>query len=59
MGRKEWPLERSPMPLETSKPGIFVAGDIRAGSTKRVAAAVGDGGMSVTNLHMYLRSNAG
>lgn len=47
--------ERMPLLLETSKPGIFAAGDVRSGSTKRVAFAVGDGGMSVTNVHMYLR----
>jgi thioredoxin reductase (NADPH) len=45
---------RKPMPLETSKAGIFAAGDIRSGSTKRVAFAVGDGSLSITNLHQYL-----
>lgn len=40
-----WPLERSPLPLETSRVGLFAAGDVRHGSTKRVAAAVGEGSM--------------
>jgi thioredoxin reductase (NADPH) len=42
-----WPLDRDPLALETSRPGIFAAGDLRHGSTKRVAAAVGEGAMSV------------
>jgi thioredoxin reductase (NADPH) len=40
-----WPLERDPLPLETSRVGLFAAGDVRRGSTKRVAAAVGEGSM--------------
>jgi thioredoxin reductase (NADPH) len=40
-----WPLERDPFPLETSRVGLFAAGDVRHGSTKRVAAAVGEGSM--------------
>jgi thioredoxin reductase (NADPH) len=40
-----WPLERDPLPLETSRVGLFAAGDVRHGSTKRVATAVGEGGM--------------
>jgi thioredoxin reductase (NADPH) len=40
-----WPLERDPLPLETSRVGLFAAGDVRHGSTKRVAAAVGEGSM--------------
>ena len=40
-----WPLERDPLPLETSRVGLFAAGDVRHGSTKRVAAAVGEGAM--------------
>jgi thioredoxin reductase (NADPH) len=40
-----WPLERNPLPLETSRVGVFAAGDVRHGSTKRVAAAVGEGSM--------------
>jgi thioredoxin reductase (NADPH) len=49
-----WPLEREPLFLESSQPGLFVAGDIRAGSTKRVASAVGEGAMAVTLVHRYL-----
>jgi thioredoxin reductase (NADPH) len=40
-----WPLDRHPLPLETSRVGLFAAGDVRSGSTKRVAAAVGEGSM--------------
>jgi thioredoxin reductase (NADPH) len=43
--RECWPLERDPLPLETSRVGLFAAGDVRSGSTKRVAAAVGEGSM--------------
>jgi thioredoxin reductase (NADPH) len=43
--RECWPLERDPLPLETSRVGLFAAGDVRHGSTKRVAAAVGEGSM--------------
>jgi thioredoxin reductase (NADPH) len=42
-----WPLERDPLALETCIPGVFAAGDVRHGSTKRVAGAVGDGAMAV------------
>ena len=47
---------RSPGPLETSWPGIFAAGDVRSGSVKRCAAAVGEGGMAVEGVHEVLRS---
>jgi len=40
-----WPLDRDPLPLETSRVGLFAPGDVRHGSTKRVAAAVGEGSM--------------
>ena len=43
-----WPLDRDPLALETSVPGLFAAGDVRHGSTKRVAGAVGEGAMAVT-----------
>jgi thioredoxin reductase (NADPH) len=43
-----WPLDRDPLALETSLPGLFAAGDVRHGSTKRVAGAVGEGAMAVT-----------
>ena len=44
----DWPLDRDPLALETSVPGLFAAGDVRHGSTKRVAGAVGEGAMAVT-----------
>jgi thioredoxin reductase (NADPH) len=44
--RMNWPLERDPLPLETSRPGLFALGDVRSGSTKRVAGAIGDGAMA-------------
>lgn len=50
----EWPLERAPYALEASVPGVFVAGDIRHGSVKRVAAAVGEGATAVAQVHSYL-----
>ena len=50
-----WMLERDPFPLETSVPGVFVAGDTRLHSMKRVASAVGEGAMSVGLVHAYLR----
>lgn len=50
----DWPLERDPLTLETSLPGVFAAGDVRHGSTKRVAGAVGDGAMAVALAHIRL-----
>ena len=49
-----WPLERSPLPLETSLPGVFAAGDVRARSVKRVASAAGSGALAVSDVHTYL-----
>jgi thioredoxin reductase (NADPH) len=49
-----WPLPREPYLLETSVPGVFVAGDVRARSIKRVASAVGEGSMAVSLIHQYL-----
>jgi thioredoxin reductase (NADPH) len=49
-----WPLERDPYLLETSVPGVFVAGDVRHRSIKRVASAVGEGSMAVQFIHQYL-----
>jgi thioredoxin reductase (NADPH) len=49
-----WPLRRDPQVLETSVPGVFVAGDVRARSIKRVASAVGEGSMAVSLIHEYL-----
>jgi thioredoxin reductase (NADPH) len=49
-----WPMRRDPYVLETSVPGVFVAGDVRARSIKRVASAVGEGSMAVSLIHEYL-----
>ena len=49
-----WPLSREPFLLETTVPGVFVAGDVRARSIKRVASAVGEGSMAVSLIHQYL-----
>lgn len=49
-----WTADREPFYLETSRPGIFAAGDVRLGSTKRVASAVGEGAMAVQFIHEYL-----
>jgi thioredoxin reductase (NADPH) len=49
-----WPLDRDPYHLEASVPGVFVAGDVRADSVKRVASAVGEGAMAVTLVHRFL-----
>lgn len=52
-GSGRWPLDRSPMLLETSMPGVFAAGDVRHGGVKRVASAVGEGSIAVQLLHGY------
>lgn len=49
-----WPLGRPPMLLETSVPGVFAVGDVRHGSVKRVAAAVGEGSVAIGSVHAYL-----
>jgi len=49
-----WPLDRPPYYLETNVPGVFAAGDVRHGSVKRCASAVGEGAMAVTFVHRYL-----
>jgi thioredoxin reductase (NADPH) len=51
---KGWALDRDPYLLETSVPGIFVAGDVRYGSVKRVASGVGEGSVCVQFVHRYL-----
>ncbi len=51
-----WPLDRAPVPLETSMPGVFAAGDARYRSIKRVASAVGDGATAVRMAQEYLAS---
>jgi thioredoxin reductase (NADPH) len=55
--REKWPLDREPYYLETSQPGLFAAGDVRHGSVKRFAAAVGDGAMAVTFAYRYLSNH--
>jgi thioredoxin reductase (NADPH) len=50
---KSWDKQRDPFLLEGSVPGIFAAGDVRAGSTKRVASAVGEGSAAVSMVHRY------
>ncbi len=54
-----WPLNRPPLHLETSLPGVFAAGDVRYGSVKRVASAVGEGANAVQLLHQYLAESEG
>jgi thioredoxin reductase (NADPH) len=49
-----WPLRRPPLLFETSRPGVFAVGDVRAGSVKRVAAAVGEGSVCVQLVHRVL-----
>lgn len=49
-----WPLDRAPFLLETNLPGVFAVGDVRAGSVKRVASGVGEGGVAVQFIHRYL-----
>ena len=51
-----WPLERDPFMFETSIPGVFAAGDVRAGANRRVAAAVGEGSAAIYSVHRYLRT---
>jgi thioredoxin reductase (NADPH) len=53
-----WPLERPPLFLESSRPGLFVAGDVRHGSIRRVASAVGEGAMAVALIHQHLSTPA-
>jgi thioredoxin reductase (NADPH) len=54
----EWPLQRPPLRLETSHPGVFAVGDVRSGSVKRVAAAVGEGSSAVQLIHLFLAEQA-
>jgi thioredoxin reductase (NADPH) len=51
-----WTLKRQPFLLETSRPGVFAAGDVRSGSVKRVASAVGEGSMAVQFVHEFLKA---
>ena len=57
-GAGAWPLSRAPLFLETSVPGVFAAGDVRHGTPKRVASAVGEGAMAVQLVHRYLAEYA-
>jgi thioredoxin reductase (NADPH) len=57
-GLGAWPLERSPLMFETSMPGVFAAGDVRYGSVKRVASAVGAGAIAIQSIHEYLGATA-
>ena len=50
----QWPLERLPYLLETSRPGVFAVGDVRCGNIKRVASAVGEGSIAVSFVHRVL-----
>jgi thioredoxin reductase (NADPH) len=52
-----WPLRRPPMLLESSLPGVFAVGDVRCGSVKRVASAVGEGSVAIRLIHDYLRGD--
>lgn len=54
-----WPLHREPLPLETNLPGVFAAGDVRCGSVKRCAAAIGEGSMAVALVHRRLADVGG
>ena len=54
-----WPLSRQPLPLETNLPGIFAAGDVRSGSIKRCAAAIGEGSMALALVHQRLAETGG
>jgi thioredoxin reductase (NADPH) len=51
---ESWVLDRKPYPMETNLPGVFAAGDVRAGSIKRCASAVGEGAWTVASVHRYL-----
>ncbi len=55
--KKSWKLGREPFLLETCSPGIFAAGDVRAGAMNRVASAVGEGAMAIKFVHEYLAEN--
>ncbi len=57
-GGRRWHPARRPLPLETSLPGVFAAGDVRRGSVKRVASAVGEGAATIPLVHRHLRATA-
>ncbi|MGH8826481.1 MAG: FAD-dependent oxidoreductase, partial [Jiangellaceae bacterium] len=54
-----WPLERKPYPFESTVPGLFAVGDVRHGSVKRVASAVGEGSVVVAQLHEFFKVSHG
>ena len=54
LAASRWPLRRPPLLFETSQPGVFAVGDVRAGSVKRVAAAVGEGSVCIQLVHKVL-----
>jgi thioredoxin reductase (NADPH) len=54
LAKAMWPVKRPPFLLETSLPGVFAVGDIRGGSIKRVASAVGEGSIAVSFVHQVL-----
>jgi thioredoxin reductase (NADPH) len=54
--RGGWKLQREPYMMETNVPGVFAVGDVRHGSVKRVASAVGEGAIGVSQVHRYLRT---
>ncbi|MGH7685765.1 MAG: NAD(P)/FAD-dependent oxidoreductase [Candidatus Dormibacteria bacterium] len=58
LGERWKALERTPLPFETSQPGLFAVGDVRSGSMKRVASAVGEGSAAVRSVHQYLSLRA-
>jgi thioredoxin reductase (NADPH) len=55
MSTAHWPLARPPYLLETSLPGVLAVGDVRAGSVKRVASAIGEGSISISFVHQLLK----
>jgi thioredoxin reductase (NADPH) len=55
---RAWPLDRRPMPYETALPGVFAVGDVRSGSLKRVASAVGEGSVVVSQVLRYVAEDA-
>jgi len=54
LAASRWPLRRHPLLFETNQPGVFAVGDVRAGSVKRVAAAVGEGSVCIQLVHKML-----
>ena len=57
-GRRAWPYDEPPQPLETSVQGLFAVGDVRRGSVKRVASAVGEGSVVVSAVQTHLSRRA-